>query len=220
MSIFSSLSYKSRKRKLELFYEKFNPAENTQILDIGAEVNIDGDRGLQLIDSYRWKGKLSALNISESHIEHVKKNYPMIDAVVGDACKLPWPDKHFDVVYSNAVIEHVGDYNRQKQMAKEIIRVAKNWFVTTPNKRYPFEFHLRLPFVTWLPGNTYLKVGNIISYNHVKKKYTLGNKCEGLRLLTPKEFSACFPSSNMIKQQITFMPETLVAIGGEVFTKK
>lgn len=216
MAIFTNLSKISRKRKLELFYELLSPTTQHKILDVGAEANPDGCRGSQLVESYPWKENLSAINISENHISTIKKYYPQVKTVVGDACELPWQDKYFDAVYCNAVIEHVGSFEKQKKMASEIMRVGKRWFVTTPNRWYPFEFHLRLPLVTWLPGSAYLKIGRIISYNHVQKKYMFGIKNDGLRLMSSFEMKACFPGSRIIKQKITFMAETLIAIGGNI----
>lgn len=215
MSIFSRLSNVSRRRKLELFYKTFHPTQHTTILDVGAEVNPRGNSNQQLIDSYSWKDRISAVNLSEAHISNIKTFYPEIDARVADACALPWPDKHFDVVWSNAVIEHVGDFQKQRQMAAEIMRVGKAWFVTTPNRWYPFEFHIRLPFVTWLPGKTYLRIARLIQYSHVRKRYVFGVKRDGLRLMTARELRECFPGSKIIKHGVTFMAETLIAVGGE-----
>lgn len=216
MGLFTRLSYISRKRKLESFLELLKPTNQTRILDVGAETKPSGEDGLQLIDSWAWKNKYSAINISPEHISQIKKHYPEAEAVVADACDLPWPDKYFDVVYSNAVIEHVGNFENQKKMASEIMRVGRRWFVTTPNRWYPFEFHLRLPFVTWLPGDTYLWIGRIIRYNHVRKKYVFGAKSSGTRLLSAKELKRCFPTSRIIKQRVTFMAETLIAVGGDM----
>ena len=216
MSAFSKLSRISRTRKLRLFNKIMKPTEETKVLDVGAQVNSNSDKELQFIDTYPWKGNISAVNISEEHISNIKKCYPEIEAVVCDACKLPWPDKYFDIVYSNAVIEHVGDFERQKKMAAETMRVGKRWFVTTPNRWFPFEFHMRLPFVTWLPGNGYLRIGNVISYNHLKGKYTVGTKRNDLRLMSAEELKKCFPNSEIIKQRITFMAETLIAVGGDI----
>ena len=153
MSMFNVLSNISRKRRVESFYERLHPTEDTTVLDVGGQANPGGGSDLQFIDSYPWKNRMSALNLSEGHISNIKTFYPEVEAVVGNACELPWPDKHFDIVWSNAVIEHVGDFERQKQMAAEIMRVAKAWYVSTPNRWYPVEFHMRLPFVTWLPGS-------------------------------------------------------------------
>ena len=216
MSLFSKLSYINRVQKLELFKKIICPTEQMRVLDVGAEINPKGDRGLQLIDSYPWKSQLFAVNVSAQHVELIRKYYPEIEAVIGDARDLPWPDKYFDAVYCNAVIEHLGDFENQKKMAAEIMRVGKRWFVTTPNRWFPFEFHLRLPFVTWLPGNSYLYAGRIISYNHVQKKYMSGIKHDGLNLLTARRLKSCFPSSKIIKLRVTFMPETLVAVGGDI----
>lgn len=217
MNLFARLSYISRKRKLELFYKVMKPTSQTKVLDVGAGINPDGDRGLQLIDSYPWKNELSAINISPEPISRMKQYYPEVEAIVGDALDLPWPDKYFDAVYSNAVIEHVGDFEAQKKMAAEIMRVGKRWFVTSPNRWYPFEFHMRLPFVTWLPGKSYLWAARIISYNHAHKKYMFGMKhYDGLRLLTARQLKCCFPDSKIIEQRVTFMAETLIAIGGEI----
>lgn len=216
MSLFTKLSYISRKRKLELFNKVMKPTKQMKVLDVGAEINPNGDRSLQLIDSYPWKSNVYAVNLSPEHISQMKQHYPEIQASVADACDLPWLDKHFDIVYCNAVIEHLGDFENQKKMAAEIMRVGKRWFVTTPNRWYPFEFHIRLPFVTWLPRYGYLWAGRIISYNHVSKKYMFGIKHDGLRLLTTQELKRCFPGSDIIKQRVTFMAETLIAVGGYI----
>ncbi|MEA3226070.1 MAG: methyltransferase domain-containing protein [Planctomycetota bacterium] len=216
MSIFSKLSRISRIRKLELFNRVMRPAENTKLLDVGAEADPKSEGQLQFIDTYPWKENMTAGNISVEHISTIKEYYPEIEAVVADACDLPWPDKHFDVVYSNAVIEHMGSFERQKKMASEITRVGKRWFVTTPNRWYPFEFHMRLPFVTWLPFNGYLWAGRIVSYDHEQQKYTVGRRRNDLRLMTARELQKCFPGSRVIKQRVTLMAETLIVVGGDV----
>jgi len=216
MGLFSKLSYISRKRKLQLFYRIISPSEQTRMLDVGAEVNPYGDSDLQLIDSYPWKSNVSAVNLSPEQVFCIKKQYPEIDARVCDACTLPWPDKYFDAIYSNAVIEHVGDFQNQKKMTAEIMRVGKRWFVATPNRWYPFEFHLRLPLVTWLPGHSYLWIGRLMRYSHVRQKYVFCVKCCGIRLMTAKELQSCFPGSKIIKQRVMLMAETLIAVGGEI----
>ncbi len=215
MGLFDHFSAISRKRKIEQFFELMKPSETDKILDVGGEVDVSSllKNAYQLIDILPHKKNISVANISTVHIETIAKKYPEADGRVGDACDLPWPDDYFDIVYSNAVIEHVGDYERQKKMASEIMRVGRKWFVTTPNRWYPFEFHMRLPFVTWLPFHGYLKIGQIISYNHVKQKYAYGSKHDHLRLMTAKELGMCFPGSRIIKQRVTFMPETLIAVG-------
>jgi len=216
MSCFTVLSKLSRQRKLDLFYRLLRPTEHMRVLDVGAEANPNGDRGLQLIDSYEWKWNLTAMNLCEAHVGRITEHYPQISGVVGDACRLPWPDKYFDIVYSNAVIEHVGSYARQKQMADEIMRVGRRWFVTTPNRWYPFEFHLRLPLVTWLAGDTYLNAARIVRYDHARQRYTFGNPKAEFRLMTCSEMASCFPDSTIVKQRVTFMAETLIALGGDM----
>lgn len=215
MGLFARFSRISRQRKMTLFYELMAPDEHCTVLDVGAQVAV-GDLGdCQLVDSYPWKVNLSTINIREQHTREIRQRFPEIDARTGDALCLPWPDKHFDIVYSNAVIEHVGDLDNQRKMASEIMRVGKRWFVTTPNRWYPFEFHLRLPFVTWLPGQVYLACGRIVRYNHVHRKYVFGNDCSDIRLMTARELRECFPGSKVIPLRVTFMAETFVVAGGD-----
>lgn len=214
MDLFSKLSNISRRQKMELFNRIIIPTENMSVLDVGADIAPPCVKGLQFIDLYPWKNKICAINLSANLISSIRTKYPEIEAVVGDACELPWPDKHFDVVYSNAVIEHVGNFEKQKKMAAEIMRVGKRWFVTTPNRRYPFEFHMRLPFITWLPRHGYIWASGIVRFSHFHKRYVFGKKRTGLRLMTSRELKLCFPNSKIIKNAVTiFIAETLIAIG-------
>jgi len=215
MGLFRNLSAVSRRRKLELFHETMRPTAHMRVLDVGAQIATeDGETGL--IDGYPWKHNLSAVNILPEHVRDIRSRYPDVDARVGDARQLPWEDKYFDIVFSNAVIEHVGGPEDQRRMAQEIMRVGRRWFVTTPNRWYPFEFHLRLPLVTWLPRHGYLWAGRFVQYGHVRRRYIFGVKPEGLRLLGASDLREHFPGSRIIKQRVTFMAETLIAIGGEL----
>ena len=213
MSVFGRLSRVSRERKLETFFRIVEPLEGLKLLDLGAQINPGRSDDLQLIDVLADRRHVTAANISPEHVERIRGHYPEVEAVVADACDLPWPDGTFDIVYSNAVIEHVGDRDAQKRMAQEIMRVGKRWFVTTPNRWFPFEFHLRLPLVTWLPGRLYLTAGRVVSYNHVRERYVFNaGPHRHLNLLSARDLAACFPGSHILRQRVTFMAETLIAI--------
>lgn len=215
MSLFTRFSSISRERKFTLFHEAMRPEPTLRILDVGGEVEPGDRQKRQFLDRYPWKEALSSLNISPEHVRAIKERYPAINVRVGDARQIPWPDQYFDIVWSNAVIEHVGNFEDQQQMAREIMRVGKHWFVTTPNRWYPYEFHLRLPLVTWLPRHGYVAFGRLVRFNHVEQKYVWGAGPEYVRLLSASELARCFPGSRIIKQRVTFMPETLIAIGGQ-----
>ncbi len=100
-------------------------------------------------------------------------------------------------------------------MAAEVMRVGKRWFVTTPNRWYPFEFHLRLPLVTWFPHHGYQSFGRLVHYSHVRHKYVFGSRADRVRLLSRSELRICFPGSDIMGQRVTFMAETLIAVGGD-----
>ena len=209
--MFNKFSVISRQRKIDEFRRQMEPTIESRILDVGAEI----DFGVQFIDAHPWKQTLSAVNLLPEHVRRIKQRYPEIDARVADARRLPWSDKYFDIVWCNAVIEHVGSFVDQKQMAGEIMRVAKRWFVTTPNRWFPFDFHFRLPLITWLPQRAYLRCGRFLRYEHVTGRYIHGGEPERIRLMTASEMASCFPGSRIIKQRITFMAETLIAAGGD-----
>lgn len=82
-----------------------------------------------LMDLHPRKDAITVVNIDAEHLERIKELYPEIGVLVADARKLPFPDNHFDVVYSNAVIEHVGTLEDQQMMADEVMRVGRRWFV-------------------------------------------------------------------------------------------
>ena len=62
-------------------------------------------------------------------------------------------DNEFDIVFSNSVIEHVGDFWKQKLFSSEIQRVGKRYFVQTPSFWFPYEPHTLIPFYQFFPVN-------------------------------------------------------------------
>lgn len=208
--LFKDLSTQSRRRKQELLHALFEIDETTRILDIGGQLD-PGSR--QILDTHEHKHNITVLNLDPQHLERIREAMPEVTTVEGSATDLPFEDKSFDLVYSNAVIEHMPDRPAQAAMAKEIQRVGKTWFVTTPNRCYPFEFHTRLPFVSWLPTPMLMGATRVLSYNHLQKRYVTGMRREPLLLMTQRKLRRLFPDSAIVPLQITFWPETLIAAG-------
>jgi hypothetical protein len=64
---------------------------------------------------------------------------------------LPFKDDEFDVVYSNSVIEHLGDPESQRMFADECGALGSHYYIQTPNEWFPIEPHFIAPFIHWFP---------------------------------------------------------------------
>jgi SAM-dependent methyltransferase len=151
-----SVSLRSRKRKLELFLDELAPTAQTTVLDVGADElgfgEGDGCATLNFFEElYPWPEQITALGLHDG--AGFRARYPVIPYVQGNALELPFDDGAFDVVFSNAVIEHVGGREAQRRFVSEALRVGRQVFLTTPNRRFPVEVHTRLPLVHWLPDS-------------------------------------------------------------------
>ena len=154
MRLANQVSLRSRRRKLQLFLDELRPAPETTVLDVGADELAfgegDGCATMNFFDElYPWPERITALGLHGG--DGFRARYPHIRYVQGDACALPFHDGEFDIVFSNAVIEHLGGRERQRIFVSEALRVGRRAFVTTPNRRFPLELHTRLPLVHWLP---------------------------------------------------------------------
>jgi len=154
MRLVDAVSLRSRRRKLRLFLDELHPTAETSVLDVGADELAfgegDGCGTLNFFEEhYPWPERITALGLQDG--TGFSARYPAIRYVQGDACALPFADGEFDIVFSNAVIEHVGGRERQRQLVSEAIRVGRRVFITTPNRHFPIEVHTRLPVVHWLP---------------------------------------------------------------------
>ncbi len=201
MHLVDAVSLRSRKRKLQLFLDELRPTAETTVLDVGADELAfgegDGCGTLNFFEElYPWPERITALGLHDG--EGFRARYPHIRYVQSDACALPFGDGEFDVVFSNAVIEHVGGREQQRALVSEALRVGRRVFITTPNRRFPVEVHTRLPLVHWLPDPIAHRV-----YGAVGKGFA-----KDIHLLSGGDFESLFPG----RVRVVNLGLTLVAI--------
>jgi len=201
VSLSDSVSLRSRKRKLELLLDELSPTAETTVLDVGADElgfgDSDGCGTLNFFEElYPWPERITALGLHDG--AGFRARYPSIRYVQGNALELPFDDGAFDVVFSNAVIEHVGGRDEQRRFVSEALRVGRSVFLTTPNRRFPLEVHTRLPLVHWLPDPVAHR-----AYRVTGKRWA-----EDIHLLTRRSLASLFPG----RVRIVDLGLTLVAI--------
>ncbi len=201
--ILRHLSRASRQRKFELLNQVFRPRPEDRVLDIGASGTTFTAYTFQ--DYYPYPSQVVAGGIERVEIFTARRLYPQAKYVIFDGCALPFPDKSFDLVFSNAVIEHLPAGDQQQRFAQEIMRVGRSWFVTTPNYWFPFETHYHLPFIQFMPRELQR------CYNRWLGTHIPKGKVSHLALLSARKMRALFPGSRVVGVRVTFWPETLVA---------
>jgi SAM-dependent methyltransferase len=174
----------ARKKFFDSFMESMQPTATTTIVDVGVTPDQTAADSNFFEKWYPHTKQLTATSIEDA--SHLEKSHPGLTFVQTSGDSLPFEDGQFDIAFSTAVIEHVGDRERQRQFLAELLRVSRRFFVTTPNRWYPVELHTYIPFVHWLPQET-----------HQKALTRLGKedwaKTENLNLLDKKELVALFP---------------------------
>ena len=129
-----------------------------------------------------------------------------IGVVVGDACDLSqYPDQSFDVIFSNSVIGHVGSWERQQRMAREIRRVAKRYYLQTPNQDFPVDWRTLVPFFHWLSPRAQAWFFERVSVGRYPRAKTAAEAWElaiRVRNLNRHELQHCFPEGHIAEERV------------------
>jgi len=139
--------------------------------------------------------------------------------IFADGIELPFRDKSFDVVFSNSVIEHVGDPLRQQQFAREIARVGVRYFVQTPNRWFPIEHHLLTPLIHFLPQPWQRRLVNrftvwewIARPRPDQREFFLEHYLRDIRLLDGRAMRRLFPGARLIRERFLGFTKSLIAV--------
>ena len=139
-------------------------------------------------------------------------------AVTGDARDLSrFEDDSFDVVFSNSVIEHLWTQQNQAQMAAEVRRVGRRYFVQTPNRWFPLEPHFLFPGFQFLPvgGRVALVRRFALGYHDALPDPVAARRAvTEIRLLGPRDLQELFPGAVLFRERVLGLTKSLIAYGG------
>lgn len=203
-------SAKLRQKRFALFKSLVRSLQHPlRILDLG---------GTQLfwetIDLVQNDIEIVLLNISA---DTARVTFPNFRSMVGDARDLSeFADREFDIVFSNSVIEHVGDFYQQSRMASEMQRVGKRLFLQTPNRYFPIEPHFFYPFFQFFPMRIRLLLGcrfDIGWFRHIKGEEKV-ELITSLRLLSEKELRGLFPRAIIQRERFLGLTKSFILFEG------
>lgn len=182
------ISARFRHRRIASFTREFGVTHETKVVDIGGTpaAHVPG----------------AVIVNTDTHLNpHPKR-------VVADGCRLPFEDGAFDVAFSNAVIEHVGD---PSAFASEIDRVAKRYWVRAPYFWFPLEPHYLMPFVQFLPHTWRLRVTRLSLRRLVDKNASV-TELARTQLPTMADFSGWFPGATIRFERVLGLPKSIIAV--------
>lgn len=204
-----SLSNRMRARRFRLFEALLRqvPAP-IRLLDVGGTPTFWAMRGLSGAEDL----EITCLNLEE--LPPVSG----IRSIVGDARDLSqFDDASIDVVFSNSVIEHVGGANSRIRMANEIRRVAKRYWVQTPNRYFPIEPHFVFPFFQFFPRGVgvWLLMHFDIGWSRRKTQRIAAQQViDAIELIGERELRGLFPEARIYREKFYGFTKSLTAYHG------
>jgi len=223
--MFEDFSSQARSERAALFRQMFGLGERTRILDLGSE---SGANIHAVLEGTPVKPENTYIaDISAAALERGRLRYGFVPVLVDQSGKLPFPDGYFDIVYCSSVIEHVtipkeqvwtlrsGKEFReralvhQREFAREIQRVGRQFFVQTPYRWFVLESHSWLPFVSWLPRRAQLPVLKVARRFWPKATHP------DWYLLNKREFSSMFEGAEIRAEKWLGLTKSIMAVKSE-----
>lgn len=146
-----------RRRMFSIFVKECGIQAEDTVLDVGVTSDQSYESSNYVEAWLPEKSRITAAGIDDAAF--LEKLYPGLKFIKANGMNLPFDDKSFNVVHSSAVLEHVGSFENQVKLIAECARVAKDsFFLTTPHRFFPIEFHTVLPLVHWLPKTWFRQI--------------------------------------------------------------
>jgi ubiquinone/menaquinone biosynthesis C-methylase UbiE len=207
--VFNKIANDARNEFFNILKKKTKYSKNKTIIDIGTTPSLDD---VQNVILSKIKNNKNITLLSNLDCKILLKKYPNIKKIIiGDGRNNNLPNNSFDIVHSNATIEHVGSYSNQLLFIKECIRISKKYvFIQTPNRFCPLDFHTILPFIHWLSKNIHRKILKFIGLNF----YSLEKNLNLLSISDLRNFCNQLRITNyeIIKYRLFFMVSNLILV--------
>lgn len=206
----SSISNRMRARRFTIF-EKLTQSlpRPLRIIDLG------GTNAFW--EQCRWAGR-EEFRITIVNLADERRIHDNIEPRIGDATHLSeCADASFDVAFSNSLIEHLFTFEKQATMAQEIQRVARAYWVQTPNFWFPIEPHFHVPGWHWIPES--LRVA-IIRRKRCGWRGPFPDReqarqaVQEVRLMTRSELTQLFPGAAIIPERFGGLVKSWIVMRG------
>ena len=209
-SFFEKILVKKRKEILSLLKNFLRNKEITDVLDIGTtedDHNISSNYLIKNIGNFK-----NYKSISDQQISTVFFSKTLKKSITDNFDQNEIESFQSDLVISNATIEHVGNFDDQIQMCKNIINLSKKYFViTTPNRFHPIELHTKIPFIHWLPKKLHRRILKSIGLNFFAEEKNLNLLSEfDLKFIMKK---LCQENYEIRSINFFFIKSNLILIG-------
>ena len=176
--LFDFVVFHHRKKMYKTIFYDLDTNINYKLLDIGS--TSDTGKSSNAFLYFFPNDKIVSVSDQEISFE-TKKKFPNVDFRQGDGRALEFMDAEFDLVFSNAVLEHVGAYKNIEKFITEANRVSKSKVILiTPNRWFPLETHTKILFLHWLPMKIFRRLLMILGLKFFAAE-------ENLNLLTPRD---------------------------------
>jgi SAM-dependent methyltransferase len=199
-----------RKRRFLFFKELLSAIPRpVTILDVGGSPWFWESMGFH---------KENDIRLTLVNLMRLETDQPNFNSIVQDARDMrQFKDKEFDIVFCNSLFEHIVDADDRALISNEIRRVAKRYFIQTPNRYFPIEPHSFMPFFQFFPLR--LKIWLLAHldmgwYKKLKDKDKAREVADSVRLLDRKEIKGLFPEASVYEEKFLWLTKSFVMYYG------
>lgn len=205
----TSFGAKARARRWEVFSELFPDIESMSVIDLGGTV--DAWHRAPVHPKH-----VTVLNLFEPGISQSED----VVAVTGDACDAvsvlqeQTGTSQFDLVFSNAVLEHVGGHANRVRFAASVRDLGRRHWIQTPYRFFPLEPHWLFPGMQFLPVVARARVASTWPLAH-SPAHTMGEAMESVQwteLVGVAEMRWYFPDSHIRHERALGLTKSLIAV--------
>lgn len=204
-----SLGARARARRWALVRTLFPDFESLDVVDLGGTVDAWERSPLR-------PRHVTVLNLFEPG----ESGDDSIVPVTGDACDAvvvldrELGRRSYDLVFSNAVLEHVGGHANRVRFAQQVRDLAPRHWVQTPYRYFPVEPHWLFPGMQLLPVSARARISRVWPLAHCPDSSMEAARDSVLwtELVSLTEMRVYFPDSQIHHERMAGLTKSLIAV--------
>jgi hypothetical protein len=202
-----SLGARRRARRWKWLTDTFPDLDQMSVIDLGGTV-----------ESWR-RSEVRPKHVHVVNLEEEPGDVPdWAEVDYGDACALPEKiaSRHYDLAFSNSVIEHVGGHERRLRFAEAVRNLADAYWIQTPYRYFPVEPHYVAPGMQFVPFAIRQRYAHRWPLSHTRpadRQSALTNVL-WVELIDKTQMRHYFPDSRILSERLLGLTKSIIAVKG------